>query len=371
MIQIEVGEKLDNVVNARSWFCVFNNPENHGFSGSPEEIAEQMKERWIADNPQRTCAVAYCISAEGLHHCHAVFEDTKTMRFTVVQKLFPGMHIEATKGNKEQAEDYINKRGKWKEKDESVLCIVRHGEIKGKQGARRDFEIIEDLIREGKTPNEIMEVSFSFRRYEKMIRDEYYCNRLAYTPLLRDVSVYWHVGFSGSGKSYTFVKLSEQYGENHVYFLNDYDHGFDKYNGEPILFMDEFRGQMKFSLFLNLLDRYKVQVPCRYSNVYSLWNEVHITSVLPPERVYENMVQCNRNLDTVEQLTRRISFIVYHWKDEDGKFREFQLPMKQYSDYDSLQSLAEDSSVDSLSEFDIFSDDKPISESHEEQLHFT
>lgn len=39
--------------------------------------------------------------------------------------------------------------------------------------------------------------------------------------------------------------------------------------------------------------------------------------------------------------------------------------MKQYSDYDSLKALAEDSSVDSLSEFDIFSDDEPISESHE------
>ena len=103
---------MENAVNARSWFCVFNNPENHGFSGSPEEIAEQMKDRWIAGNPQRTCAVAYCISADGLHHCHAVFEDTKTMRFTVVQKLFPGMHIEPTKGSKEQAEDYINKRGK-------------------------------------------------------------------------------------------------------------------------------------------------------------------------------------------------------------------------------------------------------------------
>lgn len=34
---------MENDVRARSWFCVFNNPENHGFSGSPEEIAEQMK----------------------------------------------------------------------------------------------------------------------------------------------------------------------------------------------------------------------------------------------------------------------------------------------------------------------------------------
>lgn len=362
---------MENVVNARSWFCVFNNPENHGFSGSPEEIAEQMKERWISGNPQRTCAVAYCISADGLHHCHAVFEDTKTMRFTVVQKLFPGMHIEPTKGSKDQAEDYINKRGKWEEKGESILCIVRHGEIKGKQGARKDFEIIEDLIQEGKTPNEIMDMSFSYRRYDKMIREAYYFRRFSQTPLQRDVSVYWHVGQSGSGKSYTLVKLSEQYGEDQVYMLTDYDHGFDKYNGESILFMDEFRGQMKFSQFLNLIDRYRIQIPCRYTNIYGLWNEVHITSVLPPERVYENMVQDNRHLDTSDQLMRRISFVVYHWIDEDGKYQEFQQPMKEYSDYETLEEIAKNSLVGTLPEFDVFSDNPSPTETQGQQLDFT
>ena len=109
---------MANDVNARSWFCVFNNPEKHGFIGSPEEIAEQMKDRWIADNPQRTCAVAFCVSADGLPHCHAVFEDTKTMRFTAVKKLFPGMHIEPTKGTKDQAEDILTSvvNGRKKEK---------------------------------------------------------------------------------------------------------------------------------------------------------------------------------------------------------------------------------------------------------------
>ena len=361
--------KNDSV--SRSWFCVFNNPEEHGFSGAPDEIVERMKDCWIDGNPQRSCAVTYCISADGLKHCHAVFEDTKAMRFTIVQKLFPGMHIEPTKGSKEQAEDYINKRGKWEEKGESILCTVRDGEIKGKQGARKDFEAIEDLIQEGKTPNEIMDMSFSYRRYDKMIREAYYYRRFSQTPLQRDVSVYWHVGHSGSGKSYTFVKLSEQYGEDQVYMLTDYEHGFDKYNGEPILFMDEFRGQMRFSQFLNLIDHYKIQVPCRYSNIYALWNEVHITSVLPPERVYENMVQDNRHLDTIDQLARRISFVVYHWIDEDGKYREFHQPMKEYSDYETLKELAENSLVEALPEFDIFAEDSSPTETQGKQLDFT
>jgi hypothetical protein len=119
---------------SKSWFCVFNNPEEHGFCGEPSKIAGD----WIADNPQRTCAVAYCVSAEGLKHCHAVFEDTKAMRFTAVKKLFPSMHIEPTKGNKEQAEDYINKRPSFDEKGETVICVNRHGEIKGHQGRRNE-----------------------------------------------------------------------------------------------------------------------------------------------------------------------------------------------------------------------------------------
>lgn len=331
---------MENDVRARSWFCVFNNPENHGFSGSPEEIAEQMKDLWIADNPQRTCAVAYCISADGLHHCHAVFEDAKTMRFTAVQKLFPGMHIEVTKGNKDQAEDYINKRGKWQEKGETILCIVRNGEIKGCQGQRRDFDIIDDLIQQGKTPNEIMSMSFSYRRFSGMIRDAYYQKRVSETPLQREVKTYWHVGLSGSGKSYCYVTLSEQYGSDSVYLLNDYEHGFDKYNGEPILFMDEFRGQLRYGALLNILDCYRVQVPCRYSNAYALWTQVHITSILPPEAVYEKMVQDNRHLDTIDQLLRRIDIVVYHYI-QDGEYRSFELPMSEYVDYETMRKMAE------------------------------
>lgn len=331
---------MADVVNARSWFCVFNNPEKHGFSGSPEEIAEQMKDRWIADNPQRTCAVAYCVSADGLPHLHAVFEDTKTMRFSAVQKLFPGMHIEATKGSKDQAEDYINKRGKFKEKGETVVYITRHGEIKGAQGQRRDLEVIEDLLNQGAKPDFIMSMSLSYRRYEKFIRDEYFARRYRATPRQRNVSVRWHVGDSGTGKSYIQMQLAEKYGDDEVYVVTDYEHPFDKYNGEKALVLDEFRGQMKFSFLMNLLDGYRIQLPCRYSNVYALWDEVHICTVLPPECVYAKMVAENREYDEYEQLRRRIDCVVYHYR-KNSEYKTFECPMSQYTDYEDLRRMAE------------------------------
>lgn len=328
---------------SKSWFCVLNNPEEHGYVGEPHEIIDRLKEEWIFEHPSRTGAWVYCISAEGLRHVHMVLEDVKAMRFSAIKKSYAvGMHFEPTKGSKEQAEDYINKRGKFKEKGEAVLYSDRHGEIKGAQGSRRDIEVIEELISSGCTPGAIMRMSMSYRRYEKMIRDAYYDKRSLETSFLREIEVVWHVGESGSGKSFVANQIAQERGEDYMYFLSDYDNGcFDKYNGEPILFLDEYRGQFRYSSLLSYLHGYKVQVHARYSNVVSLWNEVHITSVKPPELVYEKMVLgiAERSIDTFEQLRRRITRIVYHWKDASG-YHEYSLPMSQYRDYEHLKHEA-------------------------------
>lgn len=325
---------------SKSWFCVFNNPSEHGYIGTPVEIADKVLEEWIEGNPTRTGAVAYCVSADGLQHLHLVLEDTKAMRFSVVKKAFPSMHIEPTKGNKEQAEDYIHKRGKFEEKGEEVVYIAQHGQIKGAQGARRDLSIIDDLLEQGKTPNEIMAMNIMFRKYEKMIKDAYFDKRVKETPFLRDVNVVWHVGESGSGKTYSVMKLIEDKGEENVYFISDYEGGgLDKYAGESILFLDEFRGQIRYSTLLGMLQGYKQQFHARYTNVIGLWNEVHISTVLPPEDVYKNMVSDNRNVDTIKQLMRRIRTIVYHWKDSDI-YNSFELSMNDYKNYEGLKSRA-------------------------------
>ena len=326
--------------NARSWFCIFANPREYGFSGTEQEICDALIGIWMLDNPQRCCAVLYCVSADGLEHCHAVFEDTKTMRFSLIKKLFPSMHIEPTKGNKDQAEDYINKRGKWEEKGEKILAKAQCGEIKGAQGQRRDINIIGDFIADGKTPAEILATSFAYYRYETMIKKFYFAKRDAETPIMREVKVYWHVGGSGTGKSYERVKLSEQHGEGSVYFMTDYEKGgFDSYNGEPILFMDEFRGQMRFSELLQVLDKYKATFHARYSNIKGLWNEVHISSILPPEKVYAKIVTDDKDLDTFEQLKRRLHAIVYHYT-KDGEYCRYEEPACEYENYEELVRMA-------------------------------
>lgn len=339
---------MANTLVSKSWFCVFANPKQHGFSGTPEEITKQFIGIWTDGFPTRSCAIAYCISQDGFEHIHAVLEDTKAMRYTVIQKAFHGIHIEPTKGTKKDAEDYIHKRGKFAESDEKILYLETHGSIRANVQRSNDWEEIEELLEQGLTPNEIFSLAFKYRKHEKIVRDAYYQKRFDETPIQRDITVYWHVGDSGTGKSYEFVKLCEQHGETNLYMCNDYKAGMDKYNGEKILFMDEFRGQWNYAQLLTALHGYKTQFHCRYANVYALWSEVHITSIMPPDEVYKKMVsEWERNSDPLSQLKRRINYMVYHYK-LNGEYLSHSIPMSDYVDYATLKSaiVIEDASLE-------------------------
>lgn len=325
---------------SKSWFIVFNNPAEHGYEGEPKEVIARLINEWIGDSLTRTCAMTYCVSADGLEHVHMVCEDSKAMRFSAVKKAFPQAHLEPTKGSKEQAVSYIEKKGRFEEKGEKVLYKEYYGEIKGNQGARKDLEVIEELINLGYSPKQIMKLNFSYRRYEKMIKSAYFDKRNDETAFIRNVVVFWHVGESGSGKTYVSKQIIDTVGSDQLYFVNDYENGgFDMYNGEMVLFLDEFRGQLRYSTLLSLLDSYKVQIHSRYTNGFALWNEVHISSVLPPELVYKNMVAENRQVDTFRQLMRRLDFIFYHYK-ENGEYKSYSISSDKYIDYENLKELA-------------------------------
>ncbi len=330
---------------SKSWFAVLANPEDHGYSGTPQEICEKMCDEWLGNSSTRTGAWTYCISAGGLPHVHMVVEDEVAMRFSAVKKAYAcGAHFEPTKGNKKQADDYINKRTPYDEKGEKVLCLVRAGEIKGAQGKRSDLDEIVALLDEGKTPEQIMSRNIHFRRFEKIIRDEYFARLLKKTPPIREVKVHWLCGASGTGKSYTFVRLCESVGEDNIYFVTNLDNGtFDKYAGQPILFVDELKeDSISYAGLLALLDRYKRQVSARYSNTYALWNEVYITSVFAPEQLYQEMVSYHkRPTDTYEQLRRRITDLTYFYFDCNHQRRQFFTLMDFYNDITDLRKSLE------------------------------
>lgn len=337
------GGGLDAIGISKSWFAVLNNPADHGYTGTPQEVCEKLRSEWLSVSDSRTGAWVYCVSADGLHHVHMVLEDSVAMRFSKIKKSYAvGMHFEATKGNKDQAEAYITKQPPFDEKGEQILYTCRHGEIQAVQGRRTDLEKISDMLEAGLTPREIMAQDFSYRRYERMIKSAYFDKRKRETPVIREVKVHYLVGESGSGKSYTYASLCEEYGEDQVYFFSDYEGGgWDGYQGERFLFLDELKGQFPFSLLLQILDKFKTQLHARYSNVVALWSEVYITSVFPPDELYKRMVEETvRGRDKQQQLFRRITDITYCYIDEAGNHQRYTIPMSQYKDYETLKQEA-------------------------------
>lgn len=311
---------------SKSWFAVFNNPSEHGYEGTPEEVCERLKNEWIGDSPTRSGAWAFCESEKGLLHVHMVLCDDKTMRFSAIKNNYAiGMHFEATKGTKKQAEDYIKKRGAFAEKGEKILYYTEHGDIKGRQGHRSDLEEYYSRLKSGETPKDIMRDCPNSYIHSRVLKEMYYDIRSQNTPIMRDLKVIWHTGGTGSGKSYERVKLSQLYGEEQIYYLTSFNSGaFDKYNGEPVLWIEDYRGEFKLQELLRMLDKYKAEIPARYTNVKALWTEVHITSVLMPREVYSK-ANLDDN-DRIEQLLRRITSICYHYKDKYDCYHKMYFP---------------------------------------------
>lgn len=335
---------------SRSWFAVFPYPEQHGYTGTPEEIIEKLKNEWVQDNPLKKGYWAYCISEKGMPHIHMVLEGSGSMRFTAVKNAYPQAHLEPTKGNKKQVMAYINKEPPFDEKGEKVIASVSHGNIEGKKlyalsNTDAVLYTIEQLIEEGKTPAQIMAEDIRLRKEENIIRKCYFAKRYRETPPHREVKVVWHLGDSGAGKSYAYVKLCEKYGDDNVYFFSDYANkgvgGFDGYCGEPILFIDELKGNaLTFELLLTIMQGYRTQIHCRYSNCYALWNEIHITSIFSPEDIYNETVSREKQeKDTIKQLLRRIHEYTYHYVG-NGEYKEFTIPARKYNGYDDLKQRA-------------------------------
>ncbi len=351
---------------SRSWFAVFNNPADHGYPGEPNEVCNRLMTEWcITDS--RVGAWAYCVKhymgcfpvydeendpehkspisfrpavteeekaqvPPDLHHIHMVLEDDKPMGFSVVRKTYAiGSHFEPTRGTRKDAEDYISKTGKYDESKnrelglpwEEVLFVARRGEISGRQGQQNQLEQIKSLVDSGMTPMQILRKDVRLYRFESEIKKIYFDKRVQETPMMREVRVYWHTGGSGSGKSFYRNHVNEVYGEENVFYLTTYnkDRMWDGYVGQQALWMEDFKGGIPFGDLLRYLDVYKATLPARYTNGVAVWKQVDITSVYTPQGVYRKMVSSSEEgTDTVKQLLRRITQVVYHYVeiDKDG-----------------------------------------------------
>lgn len=340
-----------NNCTSKSWMITIANPEEHGFVGSEQEICDQIVNKFIEGHENWSIYVAYCISEKGFRHCHIACTTKTTTRLKQISKIFNTAHIEVLKGTREEVLDYINKTGKFAEDDEKVIATSSFGTIEGrkKNNNRKEntLDIIDKQIEDGKTPTEIISQGIRFAKYKNQIDELFMIKKNKDINILRDLTVYYHVGKSGTSKTYsTVVELTNKYGEENVYIANDFTkEGYsiwDNYQAEEYVVLDDVRNEIPFGNLLNILDKTKKTLYARYKNKKSIYKELHLTSVFAPEELYNSLVCLStQDRDEIEQLLRRIDYIIYHKKDSNGNYLKYQISARDYKDYDTLKREAE------------------------------
>lgn len=177
---------------------------------NPEYLADYFTSLWEKSGKGREAGIAVCVSSNNCYHAHIACYGNLTTLKKVSDILFQS-HIEPQLGGKEQLKKYLLKEGDYEEKGEQILCTKGLEVIKDNQGKRNDLDEIEELLNNDLTPNEIFDVSFRYRKYEKMIKSAYLSKRIKETKLVKEMHNEYHWGESGTGKTYTYIKLCEKY----------------------------------------------------------------------------------------------------------------------------------------------------------------
>lgn len=221
---------------------------------------------------------------------YVYFNDAKT--FTSIKKKLPRAHIEVARGTPQQNNKYCTKDGN---------LLIEQGTIP-QQGKRTDLCAKKDEIMNGKKVDDIiLEDPEFYHQYGRTLHKiEDLRMRQVYRTEMTEGE--WVYGTTGTGKSeYAFKDYDPK---THYIWKYEKNGWQDGYAQQPIVIIDEFRGQMTMNELLMMIDKHPnffVQRRGREPLPFTS-KKVIITSSLAPGEVYHNL--CAN--DKLDQLYRRI-----------------------------------------------------------------
>lgn len=187
-------------------------------------------------------------------------------------------HVSPTRGDIPANEAYCGK--------EAELSKVGN---EPKQGMRGDIdEAVKKIIDGEITPDDICEENpLFFHMYGRTFdRAQAIGLRKKFRTWMTEGV--WYTGPSGCGKSHVCF---ENYDPKTHYIKNLNEDWWDGYMGQPIVIINEFRGQIRFSELLDLVDKWPKTVKWRSrESVPFLAKKVIITSIKHPTDCYENIL---------------------------------------------------------------------------------
>lgn len=228
----------------------------------------------------------------GRLHCQAYFRYASHVAVSRVRGLFPSHdHVEQAKGSEADNIRYCSKA------ETRVAGPYSFGEPAA-PGKRSDFVAVRELVNEGKTIAEIIDVSTSYQsvRTAELL--------LKYKEKTRDPNtppdVRWYHGQTGTGKTRAAF---EEFPNAWVSACDGV--WFDGYDHHSVAIFDDFRkGFCSFAILLRLLDRYPYRVMVKGGSRQWVPSVIIITCPWAPDVLYES-----RSGEDIGQLMRRITTV--------------------------------------------------------------
>lgn len=225
-------------------------------------------------------------------HLQGYIEFNRSVEMKSIKKWLgdESLHLEVREGTQEEAIKYCKKDD-----------VIREWgtPLENQQGKRTDLTEIKnsvlkegvevrDLLENGKIQNyQQLKFAEALQKYKKPVKRTMPRNE-------------WIFGATGTGKT----RLAyETYPD--AYWVEPDCEWYDGYCGEKTVIFDEFRGQIKLSKLLRILDRYPLKLKIKGGFIDFCPETIIITSCSHPEECYKN---CDEN---IAQLTRRLSSIKF------------------------------------------------------------
>lgn len=184
-----------------------------------------------------------------------------------------------------------------------------------KQGDRNDLKAVVDRVQEGETTADqiCIEDPVFFHMYGRTLQkaEDIALRKKYRTEMTEGI---WLHGPTGSGKSHEVFK---EFDPDTMYVMPLQDNGWcDGYTGQPIVILNDFRGEIKYNEMLNMIDKWPHWVKRRGREpVPFVAKKVYITSSLTPQEVYHGVLERNDNID---QLLRRLKISEVARKCSEG-----------------------------------------------------
>lgn len=262
---------------SRAWCFTVNNPTPSERLGFPDGLPNSISyfvfqvERGEAEQTEHLQGFVYFANPISMNAIKAITRQTAeggTVKFFERAHLEPAHNVSASIA--------------YCKKEESRVALGQElGQAPVGKGHRTDLDVaVKTILTNG-----------SVRSVEPDVMVKYMGNLLkiaSYAPCLMrpDLQVFTLIGPTGIGKSFS---VHELYPNLYSPFYGNCGFWFDGYDGEQVILIDEFRGQVPLQRMLQILDIYPLRVECKGTSLPARFRMIFLTSNTQPDDWYPDV----------------------------------------------------------------------------------